>query len=390
MSMLQAIMIREWKRILRLPVFRNVLLVIPPVLFLFYALVYQSGEVNNLDFAIWDEDQTKVSRQLTFMLSQRHTIRLVGGATDEQTLKAKIERGELMGAVHFPKNMQNNLFSGRSSSAIVYTNAAYLVPAKMIYKSVAEVILTASAGVTLQKLKKQGVPENKALALANPLTLVSYQLYNPDYNYQEYLVPGLITVALQMILIIASMLALNYEQKDGGIEELKQLSGGSAALVVFGKMMAHLVIAWINFLLVVGIIFPLFEIGVPPATGKFFLLFTLFVLSSLSVGFFISALFKDLMLAGDVALFYTSPAFVFSGFTFPRWAMPWYDQYYAMIMPYTPFLDSFFKVYYMDLPLRYATDEMVRLSIFIVALIPPTIVLFRQSLKQPSTHATTV
>jgi ABC-2 type transport system permease protein len=200
----------------------------------------------------------------------------------------------------------------------------------------------------------------------------------------------LITVALQMILIIASMLALNYEQKDGGIEELKQLSGGSAALVVFGKMMAHLVIAWINFLLVVGIIFPLFEIGVPPATGKFFLLFTLFVLSSLSVGFFISALFKDLMLAGDVALFYTSPAFVFSGFTFPRWAMPWYDQYYAMIMPYTPFLDSFFKVYYMDLPLRYATDEMVRLSIFIVALIPPTIVLFRQSLKQPSTHATTV
>ncbi|MNR06970.1 hypothetical protein D3C85_1230700 [compost metagenome] len=84
------------------------------------------------------------------------------------------------------------------------------------------------------------------------------------------------------------------------------------------------------------------------------------------------------MLSGDVALFYTSPAFVFSGFTFPRWAMPWYDQYYALIMPYTSFLDGFFKVYYMNLPLKYAHGDLIKLLLFCVVMFPTAILLFKR------------
>ncbi|WP_131537282.1 ABC transporter permease [Pedobacter nototheniae] len=384
MSRIGQIIFREWKRILSLKVFYLVMLIVPILLFSFYALIYQKHEAKHMAFAIWDEDQSPVSRQLIFLLEQKEALNITKRVNSEAEIQQLIQKGEILGAIHFPLNLQKNIYSRHPSTVTLYTNAASLVPAKMVYKAVAEVVITGSSGVILQKLVKTGMKEDRAMALANPIKLNSYQLYNATYNYQEYLVPGLITVGMQMILIISSMLALNYEWKTETMQDLYNLARGSAWRVVAGKTIAHLVVSWLNFVIIAFIIFPFFDIGVSSATGKFFVVYTLLSLACIGIGMFISALFKDVMLAGDTALFYTSPAFVFSGFTFPRWAMPWYDQYYATIMPYTPFLDSFFKVYYMNLPLHYAQADINKLLLFCVVMFPTAILLFQPKFN-PST-----
>lgn len=378
MQIISHIILREWKRILKLPVFYLVMLVIPGLLFSFYALIYEQKDAKHLAFAIWDDDKSAVSRQLIFLLEQRETLQITRSVSTEAEVKDLIQKGEILGAVHFPANMQADIYSRHPANVTLYTNAASLVPAKLVYKAVAEVIITGSSGVVLKKLLKTGMKPDRAMALAIPIKLNSYQLYNSNYNYQEYLVPGLITVGMQMILIISSMLALNYEWKTNTMQELYELSNGSAFLVITGKTIAHLVVSWLNFFLIAFVIFPFFGIGVWEATGKFFVMYTLLSVACLGIGMFISALFKDVMLSGDVALFYTSPAFVFSGFTFPRWAMPWYDQYYATIMPYTPFLDAFFKVYYMNLPMRYAQADIYKLLLFAAVMFPTALILFQR------------
>lgn len=383
------IIIREWKRILSLKVFYLVLLVVPALLFSFYAYIYQNEEAKHLSFAIWDDDRSPVSRQLTFLLEQREALNITRRVTSETEVEQLIQQGKILGAIHFPANMQKDIFSRHPVNVTLYTNAASLVPAKMVYKAVAEVVIMGSSGVVLQKLIKTGMKADQAMALANPIKLNSYQLYNASYNYQEYLVPGLITVGMQMILIISSMLALNYEWKTETMQELYVLAKGSALRVIAGKTVAHLVVSWFNFILIAFVVFPFFDIGVPAATGKFFLVYTLLSLACIGIGMFISALFKDVMLSGDVALFYTSPAFVFSGFTFPRWAMPWYDQYYATIMPYTPFLDAFFKVYYMNLPLHYAQADLNKLLLFCAVMFPTAVLLFQRQFNT-SLHETAV
>lgn len=391
MNFIKNIIVREWKRILSLKVFYLVMLVVPVVLFFFYALIYQKQEAKHLAFAIWDEDQSAVSRELIFLLGQKEALQITRRVSSEAELKKLIQEGKILGAVHFPANLQKNIYSRHPSTVTLYTNAAALVPAKLVYKAVAEVIITGSTGVILQKLVKTGMKSDQAMAIANPISLNTYQLYNPTYNYQEYLVPGLITVGMQMILIISSMLALNYEWVTGTMHQLYDSSRGSVVAVIAGKTIAHLAISWINFIIIVGVIFPFFDIGVPAVTGKFFVIYTMLSLACIGIGMFISALFKDVMLSGDVALFYTSPAFVFSGFTFPRWAMPWYDQYYALIMPYTAFLDGFFKVYYMNLPLKYAHGEVAKLLLFCAVMYPTAILLFKRqfnSIKDEKETAT--
>jgi ABC-2 type transport system permease protein len=367
------------------------MLVVPVALFFFYALIYQKQEAKNLAFAVWDEDQSPVSRELLFLLEQKEALQIIRRVSSEAEVKKLIQEGKILGAIHFPANLQKNIYSRHPSTVTLYTNAAALVPAKLVYKAVAEVVITGSTGVILQKLVKTGMKSDRAMAIANPISLNTYQLYNPTYNYQEYLVPGLITVGMQMILIIGSMLALNYEWVTGTMKELYDSSQGSVVAVIVGKTIAHLAISWINFIIIVGVIFPFFDIGVGAATGKFFIIYTLLSLACIGIGMFISALFKDVMLSGDVALFYTSPAFVFSGFTFPRWAMPWYDQYYALIMPYTSFLDGFFKVYYMNLPLKYALGDFSKLLLFCAVMYPTAMLLFKRqfnSIKNEKETAT--
>ncbi|ATL49036.1 ABC transporter [Chitinophaga caeni] len=356
---------REWKRILTRPDHYIVLILMPPLLFIFYALIYQNQKAYDLPVVIWDEDHSALSRQLTFMLEQTESIHITGQVNGMEELKTLMQKGKISGAVHFPARMERDIKSRHPVTIPVFTNASALVPGKLIYSDASTVLITAASGVILQKFQKLGMTEAKAMALVMPIQLDTYRLYNPAYNYQQYLVPGLITVALQMMIIMVSVLAINTEWNEGSMQELHGLSNGSAGNIILGKTLAHLGISWINFILVVGILFPYFNLSRSGHHLELFILFNFLSLACTGIGFMISVLAQDTMLAADVGLFYTSPAFVFSGFTFPRWAMPWYDQYYAQLMPYTSFLDGFFQVYFMGLPLSYAGIYMLKMSLFI-------------------------
>lgn len=381
MKSISQIIIREWKRILSIPNFYVILLVIPPVLFLFYGFIYQKQFAKELPMAVWDEDQSSISRMLTDMMEQNENIHFTQNAFSNAEIEKLMKEGKIFGAIHFPKNMESDVKKNHQSNITLYTNGAYLVPAKMIYKGAAEIIIKGGLAVVLQKAEKQGMSAEKANVLVQPIKLNTTVLYNPEFNYQMYLTPGLITVGLQMALIVASVLILNLEFKKNTIDELLKISKSSSEIVV-GKMLAHLCIAWILFMLVAFIVFPVFELGKPKTDFNFFLIYTLMALACIGIGMMISAISNNLLFVTDVALFFTSPAFVFSGFTFPRWAMPWYDQFYADIMPYTHFLDGFIKLYFMELPFTYATPEVLKLLVFSGITFPTAIIFFQKSINR--------
>lgn len=380
------ITLREWKRILTRPDHCLVLLVMPAFLFFFYAYIYDKQQAEDLPVAVWDEDRSPLSRQIAFLLEQTPSIHITHAVGSQQELEQLMQSQQITGAVHFPKNMEKDIKSRHPVKVPVFTNAASLVPGKLIYKDASTVIVTAGSGVNLQKLMKTGMTEGKAMALIMPVSLTTYPLYNPTYNYQHYLVPGLITVALQMMIIMVAVLLLNKEWSEGTMETLRGMARNSAGAIVAGKTLAHLGVAWVNFVLVTGIIFPIFALDHPGTLWNLFLLFNLLALACIGIGQMISALAADAMLALDVGLFYTSPAFVFSGFTFPRWGMPWYDQYYANLMPYTPFLDAFFKVYFMELPLKYAQTEIIKLLLFIGFTFFIAVYFLQLRLNKTATH----
>lgn len=380
MKTISQIIIREWKRIFSIPNFYVVLLVIPPVIFFFYGLIYQKQFAKELPMAVWDEDQSSVSRTLTDMMEQNDNIHFTHTAFSNAEIEKLMKEGRIFGAVHFPKNMESDAKKNHQSNITLYTNGAYLVPAKMIYKGAAEIIIKGGLAVVLEKAEKQGMPAQTANALVQPIKLNSTILYNPDFNYKMYLTPGLITVGLQMALIVAAVLILNLEFKRNTIDDLLEISHSSSQIVI-GKMLAHLSVSWILFVLVVFVVFPVYDLGKPGTDFNFFIIYTLMALACIGIGMMLSALSDNLLFVTDVALFFTSPAFVFSGFTFPRWAMPWYDQLYSDIMPYTHFLDGFIKLYFMQLPMHYAMPEVYKLLLFTGVTFPLAVIIFQRKIN---------
>ncbi|MDN5626877.1 ABC-2 type transport system permease protein [Epilithonimonas bovis DSM 19482] len=380
MKTISQIIIREWKRIFSIPNFYVVLLVIPPVIFFFYGLIYQKQFAKELPMAVWDEDQSSVSRTLTDMMEQNDNIHFTHTAFSNAEIEKLMKEGKIFGAVHFPKNMESDAKKNHQSNITLYTNGAYLVPAKMIYKGAAEIIIKGGLAVVLEKAEKQGMPAQTANALVQPIKLNSTILYNPDFNYKMYLTPGLITVGLQMALIVAAVLILNLEFKRNTIDDLLEISHSSSQIVI-GKMLAHLSVSWILFVLVAFVVFPVYDLEKPGTDFNFFIIYTLMALACIGIGMMLSALSDNLLFVTDVALFFTSPAFVFSGFTFPRWAMPWYDQLYSDIMPYTHFLDGFIKLYFMQLPMHYAMPEVYKLLLFTGVTFPLAVIIFQRKIN---------
>lgn len=380
MKTISQIIIREWKRIFSIPNFYVVLLVIPPVIFFFYGLIYQKQFAKELPMAVWDEDQSSVSRTLTDMMEQNENIHFTHTAFSNAEIEELMKEGKIFGAVHFPKNMESDAKKNHQSNITLYTNGAYLVPAKMIYKGAAEIIIKGGLAVVLEKAEKQVMPAQTANALVQPIKLNSTILYNPDFNYKMYLTPGLITVGLQMALIVAAVLILNLEFKRNTIDDLLEISHSSSQIVI-GKMLAHLSVSWILFVLVAFVVFPVYDLEKPGTDFNFFIIYTLMALACIGIGMMLSALSDNLLFVTDVALFFTSPAFVFSGFTFPRWAMPWYDQLYSDIMPYTHFLDGFIKLYFMQLPMHYAMPEVYKLLLFTGITFPLAVIIFQRKIN---------
>lgn len=381
MKSLNSIIIREWKRIFSIPSFYVILLVIPPIVFLFYGLIYQKEFAHELPVAVWDEDHSPVSRTVADMMNATIGIKINETAGSEQEILNLIQTGKIAGAVHFPKNLEADAKKGKTTAITLYTNSAALVPSQLIYKDAATSIIKAGLAVVLQKSQRTGMPENQAMALVQPIKMNMTTLYNPEFNYKEYLAPGLITVGLQMAIIVASVLIINLEFRRKTLNHLLQISQSSSTIIT-GKTIAHLVISWVNFVLIFLVIFPIFGLSRPGTLLNIFVLYTLLSLACIGIGILVSAISNNLLLTVDLALFYTAPAFVFSGFTFPRSAMPWYDQYYATAMPYTHFLDGFIRLYYMELPLKYVTNEMMALLVFCGVTFPLAVVILQLKINK--------
>ena len=94
------------------------------------------------------------------------------------------------------------------------------------------------------------------------------------------------------------------------------------------------------------------------------------------LGIMISTIFKNEAIAMDVSFVYNSPAFVFSGFTFPIMAMPAFNAWYAQLIPYTHFLNAYLKGIEMDTPFTYLVQPTINLLLFFLVAYVVTLSIF--------------
>lgn len=381
-SPLLKIAVREIHRIGERKTLYFLTIYLPIALFILLGLTYINGVVRELPIVIYDADNSELSRMITRGADAASSMKIYKYVNSTDEIRKEFLQGRAQGAFYFPRGMESDLKSGKKATVVLFKNTTNLIIGNLIYKDGMTLIRTISGGVLLKKLKSRGFTESKAMTLVNPIRLDTHALYNPNYNYLSYLIPGLLTALLQMIIMIAGVLVISSEFTHNTFGELIRLSGNSVLRILIGKSIPHLLIHIATAIGILGIIFPLFSITINGSLPETLLMIILFIFASFFPAMLISSFFHEQLFATELALFINTPAFIFSGFTFPLWSMPAIHNYFAQIIPFTHFLTGFIKIYQMKTPFTYVLPEISKLSAFGLISFILTLVVLRYQINK--------
>ncbi len=345
---------------------RNLFVVIPLVVFFLLGAIYYKGSLREVPIAVYDNDNSTLSRTYIRFLESSPYLNVTYYLSSKDAIENAFVENEVQGVFYIPKDFHKDILKNVPVQVKIYTNSTNIVFGNLLYKSAVEVTQLLSAAVVVKRIAPLGINPAKIMGTVLPIDINTKVLGNPQYNYVYYLLPGLTTVLLQMIIFLAASRAFNNEWKKNTYDKLYTTSGGKILTMILGKYLAFLVYGLGLCGLIFAIVFPVFGIPIYGNIGYLLSLLLLFLSVNILLGFGISLVIKNEIIALDVAIFYNSPAFVFSGFTFPIWAMPWFNTLYAQIMPYTHFLTGFLKIYQLDTSLHSIWPEVWRLMLFLL------------------------
>lgn len=357
---------RELYRIGQRKSTRNLLIFIPLIVFIFLGLIYVKGALRDVPVAVYDADNSHLSRTLLRYIDASLYAKIEHYVTSEDEIAhIFLDYPDIHALYYIPKGLEKNILLGQSEKIKVYTNSTNIVYGNLLYKDASTITMTISVGIMLKKFLAAGFPFEKAMSLALPVKTHAHPLFNPYYNYLYYLLPGLMTVLLQMLLFFAVTRSINSEFNENTFHQLSVLAKYKVGNIIIGKTLAYFLMG----LSLVAFIFVIYEVFGIPIKGSLLnllLLFSYFIIATIVLAMLLSSIVEDEILAMDIAFFYNSPAFVFSGFTFPMFAMPFFDSVYAKVIPYTHFLYAFFKLYQMGTPLKYILPELLQITVFLL------------------------
>lgn len=363
------------------PSVRNLMLFVPVVVFILLATIYVEGSLSKIPVAVYDEDHTKLSRTLVEFLNSTESMEVTYYLSSEDRLETFFLNHKEHAIFRIPHGMERSIMRGENVTIQTLTNSSNIIFGNILLREAYTVVGTLSAGITIEKLVATGLSPNQAMNLAIPIVVTAKPLFNPIYNYLYYLVPGLLTVLLQMIIFFISTRSINSEFSNGTFSSLLEVSNGNAVNIIVGKSLVYLCFG-LAISMFIAIIFMGFGIPFIDKELELLVLFAVFILSNIALGLMLSSTIDDEIMSLDIAFFYNSPAFVFSGFTFPMFGMPFFDTLYAQFIPYTHFLYAFFKVYQIGTPFSFISSEIVAMLIFTIVGFVTAYLALRIRIKQ--------
>ena len=173
---------------------------------------------------------------------------------------------------------------------------------------------------------------------APQVTARSRVWFNPDLYSRNYFVPGVIANIIMMVTLMLTALGIVREKEIGTMEQLMVTPMRPIELML-GKTLPFALVGLLDVVLVTVVALLVFHI---PLHGSFLLLLfcaALFLMTTLGAGLFLSTISQTQQQAMMASFFFSTPAFMLSGFAFPIRNMPVAVQYLTYLNPVRYFIE---------------------------------------------------
>jgi len=349
-----------------------------PILYtVFFGYLYNERIVKDLSTAVVNQSPSQVSRTIIdgFRVSERFNIKYE--LTNEDEILPLLEEGKIDVAIIIPPEFNSSLKKSKATEIFIGVNASNMIIGNGAMASALQIIETYSTGVTLKKLEAKGLSSSLAMEKALPLSFKFRPWYNPSYSYLNFLVLGIMILAVQQITMMAAANSLVGEVEDCTLSELFSSTESSILPILIGKGSLYFLAGFFS---LTGSAFFAFRIFQIPLKGEFFhiiLLTTPFLACVIIWGFLAAVLSTTRAEATRIIMLLPYPTFLLSGFTWPLLAMPEPLKQIAKIVPLTHYADYFRNIALMGVGLEHIMGSIVWLTVLALCYFVPVYGIFR-------------
>jgi ABC-2 type transport system permease protein len=373
MRRLKALMRKELTHMRHDP--RTVMMIlIMPILQLFLLGYAANTEIRNVAAAIYDQDNTRASRELldAFRATGFFSIDYVAYSNDD--VNRLIQGGRASVGIIIPPDYGLDLASGRTGEVGVLIDGSDPSVATAALSAATLAGQAHGTNLRLEQLAAVG-----ATGGSLPVEVRTRVLYNPDLLSSYNMVPGLIALILMMTTMNLTSAAIVKERERGTIEQLIVTPIRSWELVI-AKITPYVIVSMVDvvIILLVGTLW----FGVP-IRGSLLLLLTLtglFLLPNLGIGLVVSTVARTQQQAQFMVMPIMLPTFFLSGFLFPISTLPAALQVISRFVPVTYFLVIVRSIVIKGAGLELLLPQVGALTVFSVALMGFAALRFRKSL----------
>ncbi len=285
-----------------------------------------SRPINNLPLMVLDYDQSAASRAFIISLENTETFTIEAYVDDMQSIEFAMEHGTINAALIIPPDFAEEMDDphGKPSLSVIL-NGAESVPATAALRAVDGVARTVNEEIVIKRL---GLSPDEFEGFAPRLRV----WFNEALSEALYTTPAEMGLMLEFTTLLFAALAFSREKELGTLEQLLVMPFSSLEIII-GKAIPVIIVAYTDFLLMLGMVHFVFKVPIRGSLGLLFLLGFGYLLVELGKGMVLSVISKTQMQAFLLVLVVGMTDFMFTGYAAPVESMPQALQTFAKIIP---------------------------------------------------------
>ena len=376
---IRVILRKEIIQMLRNPRMRFMLF-LPPVLQLVIFGYAVTLDVDHARIAWMDMDQTPESRALLSRFEGSGRFDVVAMPRSEAEVQRILDRSEAHAVVRVLPGFARDLARKRSTQVQVLVDGTNSNTASLVSSYAASVIAGFSSDESSNPANIGLVMSSSKAAMGSALVSPRARVwFNPDLRSRNYFVPGVAANILMMVTLMLTGQAIIREKEIGTMEQLMVTPLRPLELML-GKTLPFAVVGIVDMVIITSAALLIFRV---PFRGNFLVLLlcaVLFLMTSLGAGLFLSTISQTQQQANMMSFFFTTPAFMLSGFTFPIRNMPVVVQYLTYLNPLRYFMEIVRGVFLKGVGIETLWPKMLFLAVYGAAILGLSALRFRKTL----------
>lgn len=328
-SELRALFVSRWPAVL-------LLFGIPLVYAMLFGFAYSGNVVKYVPVVIYDQDQTAVSRSLIQAYIDSEKYEVVAQVTTQEAMEQWLRENKALAAIAIPPKFAQHIKLGLAAEVLLTTNSTNIMFANAAISASQEIVQTFSAATGQKLLEALNQMPDPALRTVAPVKLGVRIFSNPTTSYTNFMLPGLVANGLQIAILLVAGTLLVKEYAN-----LARWQGASSTAIVAGKLLPCWLCAAGSFFAYLAAIILFF--GVPYRGGVFLdivLLGAAFTFLVINLSLFFSAITSSEVIALQMPLLYIMPGLLYSGLSWPVFAMDDFARFFSALMPLTYMADT--------------------------------------------------